>query len=342
MAEPGAHDAAPWRADLAEGPGAHVALWCRAADGTRLRLVAWPAGGAGRGTVLLFSGRGEYAEKYGRTAALFIAHGWSVLTIDWRGQGFSDRLLADPMIGHVAHFRDYQQDVDAMLAWFHAHGAGAGLSPPLMLLAHSMGGLIGLRALSRHPGIRAAAFTAPMWGIGLSGWRRLLAAGLSRVRGHVPCDRHYAPTARGKSYLLTAEFRDNLLTSDRESWNRLRHQAEAEPAFRLGGPSLGWLRTAWAEARAMAAKPAPAVPALIGLGRDEAIVSPRAIYRRVDAWPGARLLLYAGARHEILMEAAETRRVFVDAVAAHFMAASGGGVLSTLERAEAPPPASAE
>jgi len=59
---------APLRNDLAEGPQGGSAVWVSAADGVRLRVGGWPAGSGG--TVLLFTGRTEYIEKYGRIAGL--------------------------------------------------------------------------------------------------------------------------------------------------------------------------------------------------------------------------------------------------------------------------------
>ena len=69
------------------------AFWAQAGDGVRLRMAHWPADAA-RGSVLLFPGRTEYVEKYAPVAAWLNAAGLSVLSLDWRGQGASARLLA--------------------------------------------------------------------------------------------------------------------------------------------------------------------------------------------------------------------------------------------------------
>ena len=84
-----------------------------ARDGVRLRVGLWPKRDA-RGTVLIFPGRTEYVEKYGRAASEFAARGYAVATIDWRGQGLSERLIDDPLTGHVFDFADYQIDVAAL------------------------------------------------------------------------------------------------------------------------------------------------------------------------------------------------------------------------------------
>ena len=51
--------AAPFYADVADGPPGGRAVWLHAADGVRLRAGLWPLQGA-RGTVLLLPGRTEY------------------------------------------------------------------------------------------------------------------------------------------------------------------------------------------------------------------------------------------------------------------------------------------
>ena len=91
---------APFRTDLAEGGDAVRAYWCRTADDAQLRIAVWSAPVA-RGTILLFPGRTEYVEKYGRVAHELTAAGYAVAAIDWRGQGFSDRLADDRLLGHV-------------------------------------------------------------------------------------------------------------------------------------------------------------------------------------------------------------------------------------------------
>ncbi|HMB14482.1 MAG TPA: alpha/beta hydrolase, partial [Roseovarius sp.] len=79
-------DTAPFFADVAEGPEGGAAWWIRARDDVRLRVGLWNRE-APRGTVLLWPGRTEYIEKYGRAAARFASGGYATFAIDWRGQG---------------------------------------------------------------------------------------------------------------------------------------------------------------------------------------------------------------------------------------------------------------
>ena len=135
---------APLFADVGAGPADGAAYWLTASDGVRIRIGVWQAapGVDVRGTVLLFCGRTEYVEKYGRTAAELAEAGYHTIAIDWRGQGLADRLTHDPMSGHVHRFTDYQNDVAAMVQ----AATDLDLPKPWFLLGHSMGGGIGLRA----------------------------------------------------------------------------------------------------------------------------------------------------------------------------------------------------
>ena len=114
-------NAAPLDNVLAQGPQNGCAVWLKTADGTRIRAGFWAADAA-KGTVVLLPGRTEYIEKYGRTAADFAKAGFATLTLDWRGQGMSARALADPKVGHVGDFAEYQEDLDALLEFAKAKG----------------------------------------------------------------------------------------------------------------------------------------------------------------------------------------------------------------------------
>ena len=270
-----------------------------------------------RGTVLLFPGRTEYIEKYGPTAADLAARGYGVVVIDWRGQGLSDRLLPDPAPGHVDAFADYQSDVAALVGFARARS----LPQPWFLLAHSMGGAIGLRALIGGLPVRAVAFSAPMWGIELGRTPQPLVRALAAAAQAVGLGTRIAPGSSRETLVLTGGFGPNLLTSCPARYDWLRAQATARPDLVLGGPSLRWVSEALAECRALDGLPSPIVPALTGLGADEGIVSSDAIRARMARWPGGRLTEYPAARHELLMERDSIRDRFIAEIDDLFRAA---------------------
>lgn len=310
-----ARDTAPFLTDLADGPPDGQVEWLHAADGVRLRAAFW-AGTGMRGTVFLLPGRTECVEKYGRAACDLAARGYGTITIDWRGQGLADRAARDRLLGHVTDMAEYQTDLDALMALARARG----LPEPWFLIGHSMGGAIGLRALVRGLPFRAAAFSAPMWGIKISPWLRPAAHVLSRLSGSLGIAQTYAPSTGPLCYVTTAPFAGNLLTRDADMWEYMRAQLLAEPALCLGGPSLAWLNAALVECAALARAPRPRLPVTVALGTAERIVDIPSVEAMVTNWPSARLERFLDAEHEILMGTPAQRARFFDGAAALFAA----------------------
>ncbi len=305
---------APFFAEVAEAPPGTQAAWLTAADGVRLRVASVPGGT--KGTILLFPGRTEYIEKYGRCATEMLARGYSSILIDWRGQGLADRQLDDQNTGHVMHFADYQMDVDALLA----HARAIALPEPFYLVAHSMGGCIGLRALMNGLPVNAAVFSAPMWGIAITGLLRPIAWSLSWAARQIRLGHRYAPGTTPKAYVEQFPFEDNTLTRDAGMFDYMQRQVAAHPELSLGGPSLHWLYEALRETRDMARAPAPDMPTVAFLGTNERVVDTQPIHDRMAGWPGAELILVEDAEHEVIMEVPETRERFFTRMDAHFSA----------------------
>lgn len=315
---------APFHDGIARGPDGMAdakgrAVWLRTADGLRLRAALWPAGP--RGTVFLFNGRTEYAEKYGPAAACMARRGYGMVTLDWRGQGLSDRPHPDPSMGHVRRFSDYQIDAAALVSAARAMD----LPRPWHLMAHSMGATVALRTLlGGHP-FASVALSAPMWGILFPPRLFPVAVGLSFMAGITRQAHRRTPGTAGDAYPAHAAFDGNLLTTDPAMYGWMARQIREVPALSIGGPSLAWLAAAMRECAALSHLPSPKVPCVCALGSHERIVATAPIHRRMAAWPGGRLDLYDGAEHEVMMEAPHHRTRFYDAAAALFDAADGSG-----------------
>ena len=306
---------APYFTAVADGPADGLAVWLTARDGVRIRAGLWNAAGP-RGTVFLLPGRTEYIEKYGRTAGVLAAAGFATLSVDWRGQGLADRAFKDRMVGHVGDFAEYQMDMAALMAL----AEGQGLPQPWYLMAHSMGGCIGLRSLMTGLPFQAAAFSAPMWGILMADWMRPMAKVLSTASRWFSFDGRFAPSTGPVTYVTSVPFVGNTLTSDAEMWDYMRQQVLAHPDLALGGPSLGWLKAAMDECGDLGEMAAPDYPVLCALGTQERIVDVRPIHARMGAWRGGRLDMYPGAEHEVLMERPVTREAFLARAVALFAA----------------------
>lgn len=304
---------APFFEDVADGPAGGVAFWATAADGVKIRVGHWPCADA-RGTILLFPGRTEYIEKYGRAAKDFAERGYTTLCIDWRGQGLADRANADRGLGHVDSFSDFQADVDAALRYAQTQR----LPRPFYMIGHSMGGCIGLRALHEGLPVKAAVFSAPMWGIAMSGVMRPAAWALSSVARRVGLGTRIAPGQSTATYVERVLLPENELTTDSEMFGYMQDQLAAHPDLALGGPSLRWLNEALIEMRKLARMQSPAYPCVTFLGTDETIVDTDRVRDRMARWPGGRLEVVEGARHEVMMEAPAIRTRIFDQICAHF------------------------
>lgn len=310
-------ETAPWLAKVTDMRPRPETIWRRTEDGVRLRLAIWQPADGSRGSVLLFPGRTEHVEKYAETAGSLMRAGFAVIAVDWRGQGLSDRLASPPQMGHVGRFGDYQRDVAALTG----AAEGAALPRPWHLLAHSMGGAIGLRALHCDLAVESAAFSAPMWGIVVPPEKLTRAWIFSTAARALGLGARFAPGEGPDCYAATVHFDGNMLTSDRSRFLENQRELRTSPEVALGGVSLGWLGAALWETRALARLPAPALPALVFLGGDEEIVRTDAIRNRMAHWSGGELVEFPGARHELLLEVPDVRDGVIRRAVALFLRA---------------------
>ena len=287
---------APLYDDLQGLPDGGQAYWRKCADGIRIRVALWQ--GSGDETVLIFPGRTEYIEKYGPTAREFLARGYSVAIIDWRGQGLSDRHPNRPQMGWVTDFSDYQLDIEQMLAAV----AEAGLPKATVLLTHSMGGAIGLRALLNKLDVQKAIFSAPMWGIFVEPKVRLMAGLLAKLSQVFGLSARYVPGAGSGNYVEKQAFAGNVLTNDAETYKWLQSHLAKHGDLGLGGPSFQWYTRAVGECNDIRTQAPARHEVLVFLGTKEAIVDTDNIREVMADWPNGKLVEVDGAQHEILME----------------------------------------
>lgn len=298
---------APLFTDVAEAPAGGAAHWVKTEDGIQIR-VAHFSNAKAKATILLFPGRTEYIEKYGRAAAELLKRGYATVIVDWRGQGLAGRTHANRNFGDVVKFTDYQLDVAAVVA----HTRALGMPQPLYLLAHSMGGCIGLRALIEGLPVKAVAFSAPMWGIKMAPHMRPFAWGLSSLSRMFGFENRMSPGQTSETYTNKVTFEENTLTSDPEAMAYMRNQMVKYPDLALGGPSLRWLNEALREMRNLSTLPSPNIRCVTFLGTDEEIVDPARIRSRMAAWPDGTLRLLSDAKHEVIMELPHIRNDVLD------------------------------
>ena len=276
----------------------------RGYDGAELRYARWDATRMPRrGTVCLFGGRAEFIEKYFEVIADLRRRGFAVATMDWRGQGGSQRMLSNPRKGHVRGFWEYDRD----LIRFMKDIVLPDCPPPFIGLGHSMGGNILLRNATM-PGLwfERIVLSAPMIAISES------CLGTAPSRAMI-----YAETASflgmSTAYVLggsdeltsTYKFEGNSLTSDYERWLRTKAVLDLSPALGIGSPTVGWLRAALRSCRQLGAADFPArinVPLLMFAAANDTVVSTRAVEDFAVRAKVSSCILMPGSQHEILQE----------------------------------------
>ena len=279
-----------------------------APDGTRLRIGHWSSASATNRRIVLCHGRTEFLEKYAETILELTARGFAVWSMDWRGQGASGRALQNPHKGHIDRFETYLDD----LSWFldDIIGPAAGET---VLMAHSMGGHITLRAVLEGR-IRPdrLILSAPMIDLPVHGIARLAISGLSRTMAGAGFGDRYV-IGQGDYDPARVAFDGNPLTGDRQRFDAIHAAIAANPAVALGGPTFGWLSAAFESIRALSrlAQGAPRTcPVLLCTAMADTVVSVTAQTEVTAILPDCEQVRIEGARHEALFETDSIRQQF--------------------------------
>ncbi|WP_420143571.1 alpha/beta hydrolase [Sphingobium sp.] len=288
--------------------GGRLDYW-HAPDGWPIRR--YRLGSGARGRMLVLGGRGDMIEKYLEVIHHWAMRGWAVTSFDWRGQGGSGRLTADPLCGHIGDFADWIADLNALAADWRADGDG-----PTAMVAHSMGGHMLVRALAEGmPPPDAVAMTAPMLGVHSAPFPRWLAVAIARYMLWSGRGEQMAWTQKEGSE-RQCRMRQKRLTHDPDRYADEIWWRDHSRDIALGPPSWNWVVQALQSTRAMAQGDAVtriAVPMLILAASTDKLVSTPAIRAIAARIAGARLHVYGReAAHEILRELDPVR---IDALA---------------------------
>jgi lysophospholipase len=267
----------------------------------RLRLALLRPAERPRGTVLILSGRGEFIEKYASLMHELGSWGLACAKLDWRGQGGSGRLIGHPRKGHVGDFAHYLDDLELLLRRL----ATERLPEPRLVIAHSMGGHIALRAMGEgRLQVKAAVLVAPMFDIRFEPLPRWFVRSVAASAVRWGLAERYAP-GQGDSDPRLCRFPGNPITGDRERFMAWQALLAEHTELRLGGVTFGWLDAAL---RSIELTRSPAflrridTPLLIAKAGAERIVSNGAIDEFVRHLPDARVLVYPDAAHDLFWE----------------------------------------
>ena len=289
-------------------PEGAVLAMLKTPDGVMLRTARWAPPPGRRGTVCIFQGRTEFIEKYFETVRDLRERGFAVATLDWRGQGLSDRLLADRSKGHIKSFAQYDTDLETFMREIVLPDC----PPPYFALCHSTGAAVLLRAADRgERWFDRMVFTAPLIQLARVPYGRFAPVIARTLRilgfGSMPV------RSRHGAVLGLQPFVGNILTSDPVRYARVAAVLEAEPDLAIGGPTVAWTDSAFRVMQEFSAVGYPdriRQPILIvAAGRDRITSTPAIEEFAIHLRAGSHLII-SGALHEIMMEQDSYRNQF--------------------------------
>jgi len=196
-----------------------------ALDGDNLAVQDWPLASQQvlRGVVLLVHGLGEHAGRYDHLAVQLNDWGFAVRGYDQYGHGES----GGPRGGLPTDSRlldDLADIVDSTRSRMGPH-------TPLILLGHSMGGLVAARfvALGLRP-VQALVLSSPALDPGLNAIQKLLLAVLPKIAPNLRIGNGLDASLISHDPAVVAAYQADKLVHDRVSARLARFIADGGPA----------------------------------------------------------------------------------------------------------------
>jgi alpha-beta hydrolase superfamily lysophospholipase len=253
-----------------------------ASDGDNLAVQDWPLdpGTRLRGVVLLVHGLGEHAGRYEELARWLNERGFAVRGYDHYGHGDSGGVRG----GLPSDLRLVEDLADILGSTRKRMQA----STPLILLGHSMGGLVAAhlvaQGLARVDGL---VLSSPALDPGLTAFQKLLLAVLPSIAPNLRVGNRLDPNWISHDPKVVQAYQQDRLIHDRISGRLGRYIAETGPLV-------------------LAAAPRWEIPTLLLYAGADRLVSPRGSEAFAKAAP-ARVVeseLYPDLYHEIFNEQA--------------------------------------
>ncbi len=183
-------------------------------DELPLHLRRWSIRGVGRGTVLLVHGLGEHIGRYEHLAERLNAAGWHVAGYDQRGHGASAGAR-----GAIAQPDSLLSDLACVIDALRSEPP-----QPLVLLGHSMGGLVVARfvaeGLAERPAswwrsVDALVLSSPALDPGMNGAQRALLALLGPLAPRLAVSNGLKPEWISRDPAIVKAYVDDPLVHDR-------------------------------------------------------------------------------------------------------------------------------
>ena len=314
-------DAASWLDGLAVPMPEGQSLLIPMHDGVRLRLGLFEPDkpdSAVKGTLVLMTGYSEFIEKYAETIRDFLALGYRVTMLEWRGHGLSGGRM--PEQPKVLHLDDFETNISDLVTAMQSVIMRV-FPAPYFGVAHSMGGQILLRMAVKIPGLfHALSLCAPMLGAidsAFNLWRLKMVARFLQWQGKLQTPLPSKVTDR-----VGGEMRVNRVTNDQVRFQRTEEILIRNPHANVEVKSIGWSMEAL---KTMEDTLRPEflggfeTPVFIGLADQELLVANTASHKATTYLPNGVSRVYPETKHELFMEKDGTRRKFMSDIDSFFM-----------------------
>ena len=225
-----------------------------------------------RAALLLVHGIAEHSGRYEHVGDAFVAAGIDTLSFDLRGHGESGGRR-----GHIDSFDDFLDDVHDLLV------ARCDLGVPVVLMGHSLGGLIAATAVVRgraDPDL--LILSAPALDAQVPGWQRAVASATGRFLPTFSIKNTFDGSRLSRDDAVGDAYRDDPLRT-------------TVATARLGSSVFG------AMASTSAAVGTITMPTFVLHGTDDRLV-PLAATAGFEHLPNATRVVHDGLRHECLNE----------------------------------------
>lgn len=292
-----------------------IESWLSLPDGHKLRRIDWRSDTENmRGSILFMPGRGDNYEKYLESLDQWHRAGWQVTAADWRGQGASGRLGSDTVTGHIDDFATWVDDLASLWDGWKATTPG-----PHVLIAHSMGGHLSLRAIAEgRVDPDAIVLSAPMLGF-VGNLPVSLTHKVARFMTRIGDPKRPAWKWSEKPGEVPSG-RLKLLTHDDDRYQDELWWREKRPEIVMGPGSWGWVERAYASMRGLfedGKLEAVQTPVLLLSTSNDKLVSHRKVMEAAERLPHGELMAFGReCHHEILREVDLVRDQAMQGIAA--------------------------
>ncbi len=248
-----------------------------------------------KGSIVISHGFCEFISKYTETIYYFYMMGYSVFMVEYRGHGFSERLVDNLSKVHVKHFDDYVKDLNSFVEKIVKPES---FSEHFYLFAHSMGGGVAARYLEKYPDVfEKAILSSPLIKVKM-GKRAWLKSRFVCALSFVPfMTKRFVPGHRDYNH----KYKYPKCSSMSEARYRFQYnEREKEHHFQTNGATFGWSREAiYVSKKILKNAHLIKIPVILMQASNDTLVSPEAQNEFCKRVNNCTLIRFEGSKHEI-------------------------------------------